>query len=172
MSGAKPMILATDVHYTGKTALAAGVLFEDWQSSAIKRTVTAPIYTVAPYAPGNFYKRELPCLLTLLQAVPEALHCIVVDGYVTLGTENTPGLGLHLYNAIGQATPVIGVAKRPFHNTPAECAILRSGSQSPLYVTAAGVPLDAAKRYITEMHGEFRIPTILKQVDQLCRGII
>ncbi len=165
------MILATDVHYTDPTALAAGVLFTDWQSDAITRVVTTPITQTAAYQPGNFYKRELPCLLALLANIPESLDVIVIDGYVTLGTANKSGLGLHLFNALQQTTPVIGVAKRPFQDTPADCAVLRADSQAPLYVTSVGIPLLDAKQKIATMHGDFRIPTILKKVDQVCRGI-
>ncbi len=165
------MILATDVHYTDPTATAAGVLFTDWQSDVIQRTVTVPIPQTAAYEPGSFYKRELPCLLALLAHVSERVEVIVIDGYVTLGQANKPGLGMHLYAAIQQTTPIIGVAKRPFQNTPPECAVLRAGSQSPLYVTSVGIALAEAKQKIATMHGDFRIPTVLKKVDQVCRGI-
>jgi deoxyribonuclease V len=41
-----------------------------------------------------------------------------------------------------------------------------------LFITAAGVSLERAADYIKAMHGPFRLPTLLKRVDQLCRGIV
>jgi deoxyribonuclease V len=48
--------------------------------------------------------------------------------------------------------------------------VTRGHSLSPLYVSAAGMHLSDAMHHIQEMHGEFRIPTLLKRVDQLSRG--
>jgi deoxyribonuclease V len=64
---------------------------------------------------------------------------------------------------------VIGVAKTAFANIGDEYKLLRGQSASPLYVTSVGMPLAEAKAAIQSMHGEFRIPTHLKRVDQLCR---
>jgi deoxyribonuclease V len=48
--------------------------------------------------------------------------------------------------------------------------VRRGDSQKPLYVTAAGVSAEDAASRISEMHGPFRIPTLLKQVDTLARS--
>lgn len=166
------MILATDVQYSESTATAAGILFTHWQSEQAYSQVVTHIDTVESYEPGLFYKRELPCLLALLTKVDTQLSAIVVDGYVSLGRRNRPGLGMYLYNALDQRVPVIGVAKNKFENTPVVCEILRGHSQKPLFITAVGISLEVAKASIEKMHGEHRIPTLLKAVDQLCRGII
>ena len=79
---------------------------------------------------------------------------------------------MHLYEKTGQKVPVIGVAKNRFKDTPPACEVLRGSSQNPLLVTATGIPLAKAKQNIAQMHGQHRIPTLLKRVDQLCRGII
>ena len=42
-------------------------------------------------------KRELPCILALLQDITVEPLIVVVDGYVTLGKHHKPGLGMHLY---------------------------------------------------------------------------
>jgi deoxyribonuclease V len=63
------------------------------------------------------------------------------------------------------------VAKRSFLDTPEACEVLRGSSEKPLFVTAVGMPLSDAKQYISVMHGKNRIPSLLKKVDQLCRGI-
>lgn len=169
------MIFAVDVHYGTNSAVAAAILFQSWQTDTVAHTLTKTIAPIAPYEPGQFYKRELPCIMALLDDLNQVtmpLTTIVVDGYVTLGSQGKAGLGMVLYEAIGRTTPVIGVAKRFFHETPAECELLRGGSQNPLYVTAVGIPLPTAKQHIHQMHGDHRFPTLLKKVDHLCRGFI
>ncbi|MBW8851050.1 MAG: endonuclease V [Xanthomonadales bacterium] len=162
-------ILATDVHYTEPGAVAAGVLFDDWCAAAPLRTVTSRLDTVEAYAPGAFYRRELPCLLGLLRE--HALHpdVIVVDGHVFLDDAGRAGLGKHLFDALDGRVPVIGVAKTAFAGMDARFAVLRGDSRRPLYVTAAGLPLAQAQAHVRAMHGAHRVPTLLKAVDRLCR---
>ena len=166
------MIFAVDVHYTGdESATAAGILFPKWESDDVDRLVVKDIQAVAPYVPGSFYKRELPCILSLLDEVDSALEAIVVDGYVTLGEEGRPGLGMHLYDALNQSVPVLGVAKNRFSGTPEECEVTRGSGKTPLFVTSAGLSLTQAKDRVRSMHGEHRLPTLLKRVDHACRGL-
>jgi len=37
-------------------------------------------------------------------------------------------------------------------------------------ITSVGIELEDAKEAILEMHGKYRFPTLLKEVDSLCRG--
>ncbi len=161
--------MAIDVHYCDPQAVAAGVLFGSWSQAVPSTTYTLPIAPVAPYVPGQFYQRELPCILALLETIPAAIGCIIVDGYVTLGTEAKPGLGWHLWQHLGQRIPVIGVAKSAFQETDPATAVYRGASQRPLYVTAVGVELALAQGWVQQMHGNYRLPTLLKAVDRLCR---
>lgn len=166
------MILVVDVQYEEENAVVAGVLFSDWRSDEVESDRTKNLTNIAPYEPGSFYKRELPCILSLLENISEQIDTIVIDGYVTLGIDNEPGLGMHLYQSIAKRSPIIGVAKNRFKDTPQICELRRGSSQKPLLITAIGMPLDEAKQKISYMHGENRTPTLLKRVDQLCRGII
>ena len=166
------MILTTDVFYRDGAAVAAGILHGRWETDAVERIIVRHIDTVAPYEPGAFYKRELPCLMRLLDEVDRALEAVVVDGYVTLGPEQSPGLGWHLHESMGRTTPVIGVAKSEFSGTPDECRLFRGRSRQPLFVTAIGIPLDDAKTCVSSMHGRFRVPTLLKLVDRLGREAV
>ena len=84
------MILAIDVDYRQSKAVAAGVLFRDWQAEAPIKEVTTNCDLVHDYVPGEFYRRELPCLLKLLEQVDLNLKTIVIDGYVYLGKDRTP----------------------------------------------------------------------------------
>jgi deoxyribonuclease V len=163
------VILAVDVGYNERAAQAAGVLFNRWDSEAPAREVKVEIGQVAEYVPGQFYLRELPCILELLARLDAEPDCIVIDGYVGLGEEQRPGLGHHLWISLGCRIPVIGVAKTYFHGTPAQSELYRGASARPLYVTSAGMPLDEAKGHIINMHGAYRVPTLLKAVDALSR---
>jgi deoxyribonuclease V len=46
---------------------------------------------------------------------------------------------------------------------------LRGDSSRPLYVTALGVDVETAAEDVRRMHGRFRLPTMLKRADRLCR---
>jgi deoxyribonuclease V len=162
------MLACVDVDYRDDHALAACVLFRRWDDENSAGTHVEIVAPVRPYQPGQFYLRELPCLLAVLGKVKEPLEAVVVDGYVWLADERSPGLGGHLYAAL--KLPVIGVAKTRFLAATAATAILRGDSQRPLHVTAAGIDVATAARHIQNMHGPYRIPTLLKLVDQLCRG--
>ncbi|MBY6116231.1 endonuclease V [Mameliella alba] len=165
------MILACDVHYNKDlSAVAAGVAFDHWAAARAQADYVTRVATIAPYEPGAFYKRELPCLLALLDIVPKQPDVILIDGFVTLGAEARPGLGARLFAALNKKASVIGVAKSPFRGTPPECALLRGSGKTPLYISAAGLPLDRAKAHVAEMHGAHRIPTLLSAVDHLCRN--
>ncbi len=165
------MILATDVQYNNNEAVAAGILFQNMQLDLIVKKITKKVYKIAPYEAGFFYKRELPCILSLLKEIDAKLDIIIIDGYVSLGKDEKDGLGMHLYKKLNCKIPVIGVAKRAYAQTPQKNEILRGKSKNPLYVTAVGMSLEEAQNLILMMHGENRIPTILKKADQLCRGI-
>lgn len=166
------MILAVDVQYRETVAVAAGVLFAEWGAARAAREVVATIEIHSPYRPGEFYLRELPCILELLRHSPVQPECIVIDGYVFLDGYDKPGLGKRLFDALGGAVPVIGVAKNPFRGIGGEFRLYRGRSRKPLYITAAGVDLGLAKGFIAGMHGWHRIPTLLKEVDRLSRTLV
>jgi deoxyribonuclease V len=164
------MILAVDVAYHKEAAIVGGVLFRDWTDEKALKELVISCAVPDNYMPGQFYRRELPCIAALLEQVPEALDCILIDGFVYLGRDKEPGLGKHLRDMLEQKVAVIGVAKTPFRNTPKSCEVLRGKSRKPLYVTADGIKEDRAKFLIKSMHGQDRIPALLKYVDRLCRA--
>ncbi len=164
------MIFAIDVNYVEDKALVAGILFEHWQSSETICQITTKIANISEYKPGQFYKRELPCILEILAQLESLPEIIIVDGYVELGSEQKPGLGKHLYDAIDGKSIIIGVAKNRFEDTPAEAEVFRGGSQRPLYVTAIGISQADAKSAIASMYGKYRIPDLFKMVDKLSKG--
>jgi deoxyribonuclease V len=160
-------IAAFDVHYrkNGK-ASAAAVCFHDFADAAYVKAYHHILPVPERYVPGAFYRRELPCILALLDRIDLPLKVLLIDGYVRL--DDRPGLGQHLFNARAGRYAVIGVAKSPYHGARG-AAVRRGDSRRPLYVTSAGIDLQCACRSIRRMHGACRIPTLLRQVDQLAR---
>jgi deoxyribonuclease V len=152
-----------DVHYEGDRARAACVTSERWEDAAAQTQRTVELEAVAAYAPGEFYKRELPCVLKVLEGIDAEI--LVIDGYVFLDEHGRKGLGAHLHDALGK--PVVGIAKTAFNGSAMAAKVLRGASKRPLYVTQVGVP-DAAER-VKSMHGSSRIPTLVALVDQLSR---
>lgn len=65
--------------------------------------------------------------------------------------------------------PVIGVAKSGFP-VAAVKSLFRGGSRRPLSITAAGMPLHTAAGHIARMHGPYRMPTLLRQLDRIAPG--
>lgn len=162
------MLACLDVYYRESTATAACVLFEKWTDSRAAAEFVRELHDVAPYEPGEFYRRELPSLLAVLAGVPHPPTVVIVDAYVWLDANGKRGLGAHLFDALGGRTAVVGVAKSAFAGAPA-IPVLRGNSRSPLYVTAAGMPAGEAAAHVAEMSGEFRVPTLLTLVDRLSR---
>jgi deoxyribonuclease V len=163
------MLACVDVGYNDSAAQAACVTFEGWEDANPSGEYTLDIDQVEPYVPGQFYRRELPCLFAVLGQLPERPAVIVVDGYVWLDDTDRKGLGHHLYDALQQSVPVIGVAKTQFAGATQAVEIYRGSSARPLFVTAVGIEPDAAAEHIRRMHGNSRIPTLLKRVDTLSR---
>ncbi|WP_235951580.1 endonuclease V [Crateriforma spongiae] len=163
-------IACIDVGYTDSAARAACVVIDDWHASSAVAEHVAMIHEVKEYQPGEFYRRELPCIQAVLAKLDQPPTCIVVDGYVWRDGNDRPGLGAHLYETLDRKIPIIGVAKNPFKETDHATELRRGTSDRPLYVTAVGIPIAQAVLNIGAMHGPHRIPTILKRVDQLSRS--
>src|SRR3954447_26134581 len=118
------MIAFVDVHYADASALAACVVAADWGDAVPVGWVTVRVSPIAEYEPGAFYKRELPCLLAVLAAAPKVTQ-VVIDGYVWLDSEKSPGLGAHLHAALGGSTPVIGIAKTAYRGSEMAQRVMR-----------------------------------------------
>jgi deoxyribonuclease V len=170
------MIFAVDVYYQTDavtnqvSAIAAGIVFKQWNDRETQQEVQVVIDHIEEYEPGQFYKRELPCILKLLESLDSFPEIIVIDGYCYLDSNGRAGLGQYLYDAIDGQAIVIGIAKTRFQDIPADTELLRGiSSQRPLYVTAIGIDLPTAKSWVAAMDGDYRIPNLLKQVDRLSR---
>ena len=162
------MIACFDVDYKQTLGHIGGVLIRKWTATQSFKTYNLVVSDIEEYIPGQFYKRELPCILQLMDTIVEPIDLIVVDGYVWL-TPDKKGLGAYLYEALNENIPVVGVAKNYFKDTQA-IKVLRGESKKPLYITAAGIDEEWAAQQVQKMAGEYRFPTILKEVDHLCRA--
>jgi len=99
------VLACVDVFYEDSHAKAACVAFEDWHTGTAAYTLVRQFSGIAEYESGNFFRRELPCLIGILDQLQDP------DG--------RPGLGTHLFDALRRMTPVIGVAKSAFRGAPA-----------------------------------------------------
>ena len=86
------MLLAIDAYYKETKAQVVGVLF-NWEDENPKNILVETVERVEEYIPGEFYKRELPCLLKIVEKVNLSdLEAIIVDGHVYVENEKY-GLG-------------------------------------------------------------------------------
>lgn len=161
------MFACVDVDYREEEAAAACVVFEGWTDPEPRLEVVEWCKKIEEYIPGEFYRRELPCLLAVLARLPHTPKTVVIDGYVWLGDESKPGLGGLLHAKL--AVPVIGIAKNHFVGAGPVEQVLRGASKKPLYVSSAGLGLPEAAEIVQRMAGEHRLPTLVKLADQLCR---
>ena len=84
---------AVDMHYLGTGGARAAVVRAAeavFVHMLAERTAVVP--RVAPYRPGEFYRRELPPLRAVLAHL-RGLGLLVVDGYTELDPGGRPGLG-------------------------------------------------------------------------------
>lgn len=162
------MILAFDTYYYDGKAKTVCLEFDDWNESKNFKIHEEIIDNVEEYVPGEFYKRELPCIISLLNKIDLTnIEAIVVDGFVYLDDEKKYGLGGRLYEKLNSKIPIIGVAKTNFAAIEKDkLALVRGDSKKPLYITAIGIELDDAFEKVASMAGEFRFPTLLKELDR------
>lgn len=162
------MIGVFDVGYADDVAVVGCLSIAEFDDAVPVDEWVVQVRPVGPYVPGQFWMRELDPLLRGVGAATGDLSVCVIDAYVDLGEDQTPGLGRILYERTG--IPVIGVAKSRYRGTPQECEVRRGLSKRPLYVSAAGFDRDEAKRCVERMAGVGRVPTMIRQADLLTRG--
>jgi exodeoxyribonuclease-5/deoxyribonuclease V len=187
--------IAIDTYYYRDRAKTVGVIFNEWEDSEPEKVVVSWLSSdqYGPYIPGEFYKRELPCIMSLLDKIPDILEydAIILDGLAHLPTTpggNIDGLGIHLEEELNKKYPdfrnsdpyktgliygpaIIGVAKTPFKGCEEDNGIVkvyRGTAKKPLYVCTTWFNMSAAQAadHIRSMHGEFRLPTLLKILDK------
>jgi deoxyribonuclease V len=102
----------------------------------------------------------------------ENIEAIIVDGFVYLDDDKKHGLGGHLYEKLNGKIPIIGVAKTNFASIEKDKKpLLRGDSAKPLFITSIGIDLEEAFQKVETMAGEFRMPTLLKELDRLTKEL-
>jgi deoxyribonuclease V len=164
------MIACLDVQYAESGACAAALVFECWESEKPILEKQIYLHKIEKYEPGSFYKRELPPLLELLSHLPSQPDILLIDGYCDLSADGMPGLGARLFEQLPYSPVIVGVAKNRFKGTLHAKEVFRGDSSRPLFVTSIGITKEEAAEKVAAMHGKYRIPTMLKAVDNLARS--
>lgn len=167
------MKLAVDTYYYSDTlALTVGVLFNRWTDDEPAEIISSICTEFSSYIPGEFYKRELPCVLGLLEKVDmDKIETIIVDGFLRLRFNDSTekdGLGKKLFDSLNMpGLKVIGLAKSDFCRTDEiSASLLRGSAVNPLWVQGIGLPDNVAAENIKMMSGKSRIPKLLKILDK------
>lgn len=162
------IIACFDVYYKNDQAKACCIVFKTVPAEKIFSTYCQVIEPVSDYISGEFYRRELPCILRVYEKIREDIDLIIIDGFVTLKNDKK-GLGAHLFESLDKKLPVIGVAKTYFRGCENYVEIYRGKSSKPLYISSIGIDLNYSAEFVKNLNGIYRIPDILKKVDQLSR---
>lgn len=163
------MKLIVTVQFDGAQATVAAAACEDWDAAEAAKTYVLRIAQVDKPVRGSLDLRGLPCVMHLLREHSLAPEILMLDGFVHLDADETPGLGQHLHQALGGKVPVIGVSKKGLPGLTAQFEVLREDEAPPLWVTCAGIDIGAAKARLRAMHGRKRVPTLLKLVARLAK---
>ncbi len=158
------------VHFDGEQANAAAVAFDGWDAAEPAKTCVSRIARVEKAVRGELDLRELPCVLQLLSEHRLEPELIVIDGFAHLDADETPGLGQHLFQALGGQVPVVGVSKKRLPGLSAQFEVVREEESPPLIVTCAGIDIGAAKVRVRSMHGRKRVPTLMKLAARLAKN--
>lgn len=167
--------IAIDASYKEDSAYTVGVIFSSWDETEPEEIIDSTIKNPGPYIPGEFYKRELKCILELIKKIN--LHeydTIIIDGFIWIKKDGelTEGLGAKLWMELKEQYPdlsIIGVAKSPF----SDCInysqpVYRGTGITPLYVQGIGNRIDnrRAASIIKRMGGSYKLPDLLKILDK------
>lgn len=164
--------MAIDGYDIENQAKTVGILFRHGTDTKSNSDTVITDYqnNIAPYQSGQFYRRELPCIMALLDKIDKidlsTISTIVIDGYVHLA-DGKIGLGGYLYHALDKTIPIIGVAKKEFSgNKPYLIEIICDQSKHPLYISAIGIPFENVVANINSVAGKYRMPDLLSFLEQ------
>ncbi len=163
-----------DVSYVDDFAGVACVITSATKPWPALKSYTAVLENICRYEPGNFYKRELPCILDVFKKIEEHVSTIFVDAYVWL-PDGRPGLGARLYYALDKRIAVAGIAKNSFtaaNESGVVKRIFRGSSRRPLFISSAGIRLEEAAKTVSRLPGPFRIPLPMQAAHSLSRRIL
>lgn len=165
------MILAIDsYYYSDIDCYTVGISFDTWEQSTPTCIRSCHTSGFSPYVPGEFYKRELPGILGIIQLFDTNPDIIVVDSFITLEDMDgniKEGLGAHLLDSLNYSPIIVGVAKSMYCRCNEISLPLRRGNAiNPIWIQGLGCTNEEALSFISRMHGVYRIPDLLKLLDK------
>lgn len=94
--------IAIDAYYKETCAKVVGVIFQEFSDEKPLDIISIEINNLEEYESGQFYKRELPGILKLLEKINQnEFDTILLDSHTWLWEKDSkapkPGLGAHLY---------------------------------------------------------------------------
>ena len=155
--------LAIDSYYYSDTnCYTVGLVFSHWNSKKPDYILESTVSEFAPYIPGQFYKRELPGVLSIIRQVNlREFDTIILDGFTRLLDNSLniiPGLS------------IIGVAKSMFCKSDSvSLPLYRGQAKTPLWISVSSgseIDLMTARDYIKSMYGDSKLPDMLKLLDK------
>jgi len=165
------MVVIIDADYNEETRKGhvAGIVAKNILSEQEEYVITAFVTEIEDYIPGQFYRRELQSVDSIISQIEKGdIEMIVVDGYADSGTEEH-ALGTYVYEKYN--IPVIGIGKNKYDRCVLEnLEVYRGKSKKPLYVTSKGMDNEQAKTLVKKMAGKFRIPYLVKYADNRARN--
>lgn len=163
------MKLAVAVDYDADTTTVAAVAFDDWDAREPTKSWTSRLPSAPKPQRGEPDLRAVAAIVQLLREHSLAPEVVVLQLAVHLDSADTPGIGRHLYEALGGAVAVIGVT-RVIPGMPSQFEVYREDEAPAVTVTCAGIDLGAAKGRIRTMHGKRRVPTLLKLTTRMAKA--
>ncbi|MBO9685235.1 MAG: endonuclease V [Mitsuaria chitosanitabida] len=164
------MKLVVALHVDGTQANVAAAAFDAWDSPEATKTYFSRIAEFGKPVRGALDLRELPCVLQLLGEHKLEPELIVIDGFVHLDADDTPGVGQHLFEALGGKVAIVGLSKKSLPGLSAQFEVMREEESPPLIVTSVGIDIGAAKVRVRSMHGRKRVPTLVKLAARLAKN--
>lgn len=172
--------LAIDIYYEEDSAHVVGIMFESLEHDSVPSEIYECFSAVeSGYISGQFYKRELPPIIDLLEnyiglsRISAEVEMIILDGFYML-SNNNEGLGKHLESYLdskGIKVEIMGIAKSgvsSFSQFAQSCIRGKHGTTSPLWVNGSVRGKNYSK-LVKKMSGEYRLPDILKYLDNLTK---
>lgn len=175
------MIVAFDTYYYNGYSYTVGGVFKFWGDKEVAYYVTSRRNGIdADYKPGELYKREMPCIMQCLSMLNlDHIDTIIIDGFVWLSEDGktlTKALGARLqdeiFNKYQTKKTIVGIAKNKYHVDIPDCVEVERGleSKKPLFITCSETCFtEHYAAHIKGMYGDYRIPNIIKAVDNRTR---
>lgn len=172
-------ILAVDTFYHPDKAKTVGVLFDSWDQDEPSMVIESWTTDFGPYIPGQFYLRELPPTMKLLEQVDiKEIGVLIVDGFLQVYDSEVgrleKGLGLRLGEILRiekKDLVLVGVAKTDYREQGERWKLAEPWKRGPLgskplWVQVDGMRIPDLMHGLGQMKGNCRLPDMLRILDK------